>query len=210
MKVTVRKEIETSWKSIAAHENSTPAILKTELQSGDIVHIELKNGRELALDFGRDETGKGFFIFRDCLGERAMNRIDTNTGGWEKSDMRRYANEEFIYLLPDDLQEVIKPTKIVQIIDGERRETMDKLFCMSMTQMFGKGYWSDEEPEDTQIDIFKTERDRVKNLNGKTWWYWLRSADSGSATNFRNVNIGGAADYTGASGSYGVCFGFCV
>lgn len=75
--------------------------------------------------------------------------------------------------------------------------------------MFGKGRWSDREPEDTQLDIFRTERDRVKMCgdNG-TWFWWLRSASS--TLNFYNVNSNGNYDNGNAYTSGGVALGFSI
>jgi len=138
-----------------------------------------------------------------------MNKRATNKGGWAKTEMRRYANSDVFALLPDDLQAVIEPTTIVQIVDGERVETNDKLFCLSRTQVFGKGWLSEKEPEDTQLDIFKSERARVKECgdNG-TWPWWLRSA---YATHyFTSVCTSGSTNYSYANSSDGVALGFSL
>ena len=197
----------------------TPAIVNTtweklkkanHLPSGSIIPVELKNGDKIELDIARDEKGKVFFVFRDCYGKHRMNADWTNKGGWEESEMRKYANEEIFKLLPDELQAVIVPTKIVQLWDGKRRETEDKLFCLSSTQVFGKSsvYSGEQEPEDSQLDIFKTERDRVKNLDGETSCWWLRSAYS--ANSFSRVYSNGGEGYDSAYYSNGLVLGFCL
>ena len=98
-------------------------------------------------------------------------------------------------------------------MDGERVETEDKLFLLSKTQVFGKGRWSDREPEDTQLLCFLREKDRVKECgdNG-TWWWWLRSPEASGSSSFAYVfgHGGGGSSYYYASGSYGVAFGFCL
>ena len=90
-------------------------------------------------------------------------------------------------------------------------ETEDKLFLLSKTQVFGKGRWSDREPEDTQLLCFLREKDRVKECgdNG-TWWWWLRSSEAFGSSSFAYVNYGGISFNAGASNSYGVAFGFCL
>ena len=122
--------------------------------------------------------------------------------------MRQYLNNTVFALLPDELQALIAPTTIVQIVDGERVETEDKLFLLSKTQVFGKGRWSDREPEDTQLLCFLREKDRVKECgdNG-TWWWWLRSPEASSSSSFAFVYIGGTSHTANASVSYGVAFG---
>ena len=207
IKKIVKSEVP-NWEGLKIY--AAEGELNKILDSGDRIPVTLKDGQEIELDVGRDENGKTYFIFRDCLKEtHAMNHDLTNKGGWAATEMRRYANDEVFGLLPDDLQAVIKPTKIVQIVDGEKVETMDKLFCLSYTQVFGHSdYWSEQEPEDTQVDIFATKRDRVKMWNGESWFWWLRSANS--ATNFGIVNSYGISAGSSADYSHGVALGFCI
>lgn len=208
MKIKRMAELEIAgWNEIKQYAEAGK--LNEILNSGDRIPITLKDGQEIELDVGRDKTGKTYFIFHDCLkDEHVMNEEWTNAGGWAATEMRRYANEDVFHLLPGELQAVIEPTKIIQIVNGERVGTLDRLFCLSYTQVFGGIYYSDQEPEDTQIDIFETEKDRVKMIDGETWWWWLRSADY--AGYFRGVNSGGGSDYYNAYSTYGVALGFCV
>ena len=106
--------------------------------------------------------------------------------------MRQYLNNTVFALLPDELQALIAPTTIVQIVDGERVETEDKLFLLSKTQVFGKGRWSEREPEDAQLLCFLREKDRVKECgdNG-TWWWWLRSPEGVRLVVFRHCELHG-------------------
>ena len=96
-------------------------------------------------------------------------------------------------------------------MDGERVETEDKLFLLSKTQVFGKGRWSEREPEDAQLLCFLREKDRVRECgdNG-TWCWWLRSPEASGSSSFATVYAYGySINYT-ASYSYGVAFGFCL
>lgn len=182
------------------------------LHSGDTLGITLKNGEAVTLVVGTDEKGNMFFSTQDCLrDEHRMNSTVTNHGGWEATEMRRYLNEDVFALLPDELQAVIRPTTIVQIVDGKRVETQDKLFLFSATQVFGRGSYSENEPEDTQLDIFRREKDRVKECNTYgTWFWWLRSARSFSYYSF--CSVGGSGNHTNysAGSSYGVALGFSI
>ena len=211
VKVITKTAKWTSWAELK--EFAEAGKLDEVLDSGDNIPVTLKNGEEVSFDVGRDESGKVYFIMHDCMKERKpMNSECTSAGGWEESDMRKYLNKEVIKLLPDELQEIIKPTKIVQIWGGKRRETEDKLFLLSRTQVFGKGKGYEAiEPDDSQIDIFKTERNRVKEREdyGTAFW-WERSPYSGRSNYFCGVGSCGYADYYSASSSYGVAFGFCV
>lgn len=208
MNIITKSFKQATWAELkAAAEAGT---IGEPIQSGDLIPFNLKTGEEVAVRATHDENGKMFFVFEDCLeDEHAMNKQNTTKGGWAACDMRKYLNKTVFALLPDDLQAVIAPTKIVQIVDGERVETEDKLFLFSRTQVFGKGAWSEREPEDTQLACFRRERDRVKECgdNG-TWFWWLRSAYSGNS--FRTVNSSGSYGNGFADGSYGVALGFCL
>ena len=208
MKIKRMAELEIAgWNEIKQYAEAGK--LNEILNSGDRIPITLKDGQEIELDVGRDKTGKTYFIFHDCLkDEHIMNEEWTNAGGWAETEMRRYANEDVFHLLPEELQAVIEPTKIVQIVNGERVETQDKLFCLSYTQVFGGNYCREQEPEDTKIDIFETEKDRVKMVDGETWWWWLRSADY--ADRFRSVSSSGDSNANHANYADGVALGFCI
>lgn len=201
---------QTSWAELKAAAEA--GNLNKVLHSGDTFGITLKNGEAVTLVVGTDEKGNMFFSTQDYLrDEHRMNNTMTNRGGWKATEMRRYLNEDVFALLPDDLQAVIKPTEIVQIVNGKRVETQDKLFLFSATQVFGEGSWSANEPEDTQLDIFRREKDRVKECNTYgTWFWWLRSAGSHDGNDFCAVHANGRYGSYGATGSRGVALGFSI
>ncbi len=219
IKVITKETKWTSWAELKAL--SEAGRLDEVLKSGDNIPVTLKNSEEVSFDVGRDEGGKVYFIMHDCLKEpKPMNSKCTNRGGWEESEMRKYLNEEVIKLLPDELQEIIKPTKIVQVWDGKRRETEDKLFLLSKTQVFGKDKnYEAIEPDDSQIDILGTERSRVKEREGyETTWWWERSPciDCGGSfcidcgSSFCIVYGNGGSSYYYASNPSGVAPAFCI
>ena len=210
MKIITKTEKEITFEMLQeAAKNHT---LKDLLKSGDQIPVTLKSGENVVFTVGRDKTGKTFFFQEDCLDEtRPMNKRNTNTGGWKARDMRKWLNATFFALLPDELQAIIVPRKVVQILNGERVETEDKIFLPSKTQLFGDGPWSEREHEDSQIDIFKTEKSRVKECgdNG-TYWYWTSSPYNGYTYTFCFVSDGGNAINYNANNSYGVAPGFCI
>lgn len=179
---------------------------------GDQIPVTLKNGEEVVFDVTRDENEKIFFVAHDCLNDQhRMNKEWTNEGGWDACEMRAYLNSTVLALLPDEIQEVIAPTTIVQVLNGKRVESVDKLFLLSRTQVFGKGSYTKAEPDDTQLDIFLTERSRVKECgdNG-TWFWWERSPYGGSAGSFCIVGSYGIASNYSANYTIGVAPGFCI
>ena len=208
MQINTSTCFNSTWAEIkAAVENGT---VRELLHSRDQIPVTLKTGEEVIFDVAYDETGKLFFVMHDCMDkEHVMNERWTNAGGWPACDMRRYLNNTVFDLLPDDLQEVIRSTTIKQVIYGESVVCEDKLFLLSRTQVFGKGRWTEKEPDDTQLDIFLTERDRVKLCGDHgTWFWWLRSAYASSY--FNSVYTSGHGNNFSAYNSYGVALGFCI
>lgn len=181
--------------------------LSSALKSGDTIDITLKNGELVTLVVGKDLTGSIFFITKDCLRDKhRMNPTPSIKGGWERCEMRRYLNEDVFTLLPDDLQEVIKPTPIMQIVNGNRVEVQDKLFCLSTTQVFGPDVWTTNGPEDSRIDIFEEKACLVKHSGG----WWLRSIYGNSNGAFYGIVSDAAYNYSIANASRGVAFGFTI
>lgn len=197
---------ETTWAALkAAVDNGTIA-------QGDLIVFNLKNGEEVAVRATQDKNGKWFFVLEDCLAdEHCMNKRPTNKGAWAACDMRQYLNNTVFALLPDELQALIAPTTIVQIVDGERVETEDKLFLLSKTQVFGKGRWSEREPEDARLLCFLREKDRIASSSTRlTSGWWLRSPEASGSSSFAIVDSYGGSGSSYASNPYGVAFGFCL
>lgn len=215
IKVITKEAKWTSWAELKAL--SEAGKLGEVLKSGDNIPVTLKNGEKVSFDVGKDKSGKIYFVMHDCLKEnKPMNDDCTNKGGWEKSDMRRYLNEEVIELLPDELRKIIKPTKIVQVWDGERRETEDKLFLLSKTQVFGKiERYKPTEPIDSQIDIFENQRERVKECEEveeleDVYFWWLRTPTSGYSYGVCDIYSDETVASLYASFSCGVAPAFCI
>ncbi len=145
------------------------------------------------------------FVFKDALGDARMNEDATNAGGYYKSKGRRHVLEEIYPHLPPELREIIEPRPLVETIDGERVEYADPLWIPSGTDVFGplKG-WYAEEPDSVQLEIFKTERGRVKERGGETVFWWLRSPYRSRSATFVRVYTGGAVG--GASAYLSLAF----
>lgn len=212
MKIRTWTEKESTWAELKAL--SEAGKLGEVLKSGDNIPVTLKNGEEVSFDVGKDENGKIYFVMHNCLKEtKPMNGGCTNKGGWEESDMREHLNKKVINLLPDELRKIIKPTKIVQVWDGKRRETEDKLFLLSRTQAFGKHEnYKAIEPNDSQIDIFENQRERVKECEEveEVYCWWLRSPYCGDFGSFCYVFTCGAVGSISPYCSFGVAPAFCI
>lgn len=177
----------------------------------DKLAIELKNGERVNAVCGGYINEKCVrFVLEDCLAERwRMNDTSTNKGGYLKSEGRRHVLEDILPLFPDELAEAFAPRFMSEEIDGERHEYADTLWLPSATDVFGAGEWWNEEPDSVQLEIFKRERDRVKeHIGDGTWFWWLRSPDASGSNGFVSVDTDGTVSYYYASYSYGFAPGF--
>lgn len=213
MSATIRKWKKESieWAELAAHAESGQ--LQEHLQERDEITYTDKNGDSRTVVAAKVTPNGALFILKDMAYEaRIRDRLDGNDLSWEGADLRRQLNSTDLELLPDDLAAVITPRKITQVIGGKTVVTDDKLWLPSATELFGKGsrYAACDGPDEEQLPIFQTEGDRVKCLNGETWWYWSRSPLSSSASTWCLVGIIGSASSNDASISIGVAFGFLI
>lgn len=169
--------------------------LKKEISSGrglevirpfDKFTIELKNGEHVnAVCAGYVNETRARFVLEDCLADKwQMNKTATNKGGYLKSEGRRHVLEDILPLFQDELAAAFEPRPMSETLDGELHEYADTLWIPSATDVFGAGDWWNEEPDSFQLEIFKRERDRVKEVAGETWFWWLRSPRSSYSTIF--------------------------
>ena len=177
----------------------------------DKLAIELKNGERVNAVCGGYINEKCVrFVLEDCLAERwRMNDTSTNKGGYLKSEGRRHVLEDILPLFPDELAEAFAPRFMSEEIDGERHEYADTLWLPSATDVFGAGEWWNEEPDSVQLEIFKRERDRVKeHIGDGTWFWWLRSPAASYSSIFVYVYAGGTVYFSTAGCSGGFATGF--
>lgn len=184
------------------------------LRVGDEIDCTLKDGTDVTFvvahidPYGENEAA---FVLKDCLPERhVMNKEWTNKGGWRDSDMRKHLKEKIYPLLPDELKAHIVTRTIVQEHNGEELKSDDDIWLLSETEVFGcdDDYESDVDIGDVHFDLFCDERSRVKQIDGETVLYSLRSPWSSNAAPFANVSGNGGESNSSASNSYGVSFGF--
>lgn len=172
--------------------------------------IELKSGEHVnAVCAGYVNEKRTRFVLEDCLAEKwRMNDTPTNKGGYLKSEGRRHVLKDILPLFPDELAEVFEPRPMSETIDGELHEYADTLWIPSATDVFGAGDWWNEEPDSFQLEIFKRERDRVKEVAGETWFWWLRSPRASTSYFFVIVYTDGTVYDYNANRSLGFAPGF--
>lgn len=116
-----------------------------------------------------------------------MNAIDTNAGGWEKSELRQKMNSGKIWnLMPSDFQSKVMAVKKLSnnVGGGDENKnaavtaTSDKLFLLSYSEIAPTSYWASypwTSSEGTQYEAFKGKVTENYNPNsaiaiGSGWW----------------------------------------
>lgn len=150
------------------------------------------------------------FVFKDCLREMwKMNKTATNKGGYLNSEARRHVLEDILPHFPAELRDALAPRHLAEVIDGETHDYTDTLWLPSATDVFGSGDWWNEEKDSFQLPIFKTERDRVKEVGDiGTYIWWLRSPSAGNSYYFVYVRTDGTVNDNYVIYSYGFAPGF--
>ncbi len=163
-----------------------------EICVGDQINVKLHGfGRFTAT--AQKVTDKGIlFLFDEVIARHPMNESNTNNGGFDGSDMKRWLNEVVLRAFPDKLRSKI--TEITLPTYGE---------------IFGHDddFYENFEPDnDVQFEMMKRRGNRVCDFEDDWCWWWLRNAtkESVSSALFARVNGVGSSFYSTASASLGV------
>lgn len=165
----------------------------------DELEIELVDGSTVTAVFGGLVGAlTGRFAIKDAMGEAPMFKGKFYGAGYINGYARRYVLEELLPRFPAEVRELFAPRSFAENIGGELVEYADTLYLPRATDIFGAGkWWNDIDPGAVQLEIFKRERDRVKEFGDKgTWPYWTSSVFAGLSSGFCFVGADGAAyDY---------------
>lgn len=197
--LTLRKneKVTASWKKIKDAVDSGVH----DLHIGDVVEETLKNGETVELvvvDVGEDFVR---FESQDCVGGKniAWNEND-NTGGFSRSDAKKYLDNTIWELLPEALKSVISKTERKQKNGDEVETYAVRLFLPAASEVFEDedNCYGDEgvyEP----LEYYKDRRNRMKGEGkGKdTCNWWLASAYSGNSSYVCYVSYDGGAGCNG-------------
>lgn len=222
-----------SWAEIAEIAKAGRAACVFNI--GDEKTITLSTGEKITLvilgffhDTYEDTSYTITFGMKNCLATRyQMNASNTNVGGWESSKMRTSVMPTLLSQLPADLQSVIKSV-YKKTSAGNKSTTItttnDKLFLLSEVEVNGTTATTYAD-EGEQYAYFKRNGGYVQygndgyypngikalsNGDGDSYVWWLRSPNVTYTNIFRCVYGDGGVDYSPASNSFGVSFGFCV
>ena len=195
------------------------------LEGENRIHFQLgktalSGGTDVALcDSHYNNTGGGF----------RMNTGNSNSGGWESSNMRTAIcgtslssySGTIIAVIPAALRAVLKSvTKYTNNIGNSSAAsavtaTTDYFFLLSEYEVFGSTTYanSNEASKQAQYSYYSAGNSKVKynhsaTSTAVTWW--LRSPYASYSTRFVGVNTDGTVDYYTALYSRGFAPGFCV
>lgn len=163
-----------------------------EICVGDQITVRLSGFGKFTATAQR-VTDKGIlFLFDEVIARHPMNETNTNEGGFDKSDMRRWLRETVLPAFPEKLR-----TRIREIT------------LPTYGEIFGHDdfYENFEPDDDEQFELMKRRGNRVCDFEDDWWcWWWLRNATkrSVSSANFAAVGGSGGAGCNVASGSGGV------
>ena len=163
-------------------------------------------------DGSRTKAGITFQLV-DCLNTTySMNGSGTNVNGWRGSTMRTSTMATLLNQLSSDLKSVLKFVNKVTSKGNKQSSletTSDKLFLLSEIEIFGATQYS-YAGEGKRYEYYTAGNSTIKKVNGSANAWWERSPHSGDTGNFCFVYDDGSANFSNASDSYGVSFGFCV
>lgn len=163
------------------------------IQEGDQILIPLAEMGEFTATAYKVTDKGALFIFDEYVASQPMNKKNTNKGGFEKSDLKKWMDSVLFMAFPDWLRDRISDLSIPTVVE-----------------MFGhEDEWDNEhfEPDtDEQLPLMKERKNRVAYLKNELEWGWLRNAmkKEYSSANFADVNYYGRTTSDGASHSGGV------
>lgn len=193
---------------------------------GDSIQFTLKDNSVFSMDVvGLNIYGcnTAVLVSTDILPTKCpFNKYDENTKKcvWYNSELRRYLNEDFIKLLPDEFVKLILARSITQSVivpeydyfnrDGhsfkyltrelkKEFETVDKLWIPSQTELFNEfnniNNSSNIDINDRHFPLFNDNKTRIKRFNGKIEWYPTRTPRHRSDNSFRYVGMDGGLTF---------------
>ena len=153
------------------------------------------------------------FGLHDCYGTTyPMNSSsNTNSTGWDGSKMRTETLTAILAKMPVNIQNGIRAVNKLTATSGTSstiKTASDKLFTFSEMEVYGSATKS-YSGEGKQYDYYKAGNSKVKKVGSTASWWWLRSPYKNDRSSFCEVNKDGSVSNRYASGSSGVCFGFC-
>ena len=222
-------------------KNGTSSVVyakaRAAMDAGTTWSVKLTNGKPLTYriigidhDDSADGSGKAglTFLTTSTNISSRMNATDTNTGGWEKSELRAKMNSGEIWnLVPSDFQSKVKSVKKLTNNagggsankDAAVTATSDKFFLLSNSEIVESSYalWASDcswiSNEGSQYEAFKGKV--TNNFSGNdclkiVYGGWERSVQPNQPTVFLQIDgIGNPSDSWYASQPANIYPAFC-
>ena len=158
------------------------------------------------------------WTFRNVVLQKRMNATDTNAGGYETSELKKYLDEVFEAGLGNALGSSGYLYTIMRAISkkGATGFVTNTVFLPTEVEVFGVPTCGDDQiawNTNIQYPIYRDSSFyRVKKYNGSRDWWWEGTPAASDSTSFCYVNNGGGASaHHLASGNYcGVAPAFCT
>ena len=189
--IEIRKhnDIMTTWAELKDAIRAGSSLLNV----GDEIDIELKTGEKVTLVCERAGHRSATFFTKNLLEDTHCMSVNwAAENGEQLSTMEAYLGKLFLSL-PDDLQKVVA----------------EPLRLLREKEVFGKNKYGNKEACEV-LPRYSEKENRVKTLTGVPFPYWLSTPYVKGTTSFCRTDSGGSDSYSGASYSYGVCFGFDI
>ena len=149
--------------------------------------------------------------FTKNIESQPFNSVDKNVGGWKNSKLRTYANTNMYNYLPDELKNLIIPTKVISGHGSTTGETnlvsTDYMYLPSSVELYGTSVRDTLSANETkQFDLYRLLNVSTSNYTelANETSYYLRSASSSDTTDFNYVNYNGKSSYIDSSSVQGV------
>ncbi len=169
------------------------SVLPADIKVGDQIIIPLGDLGTFTATAQKVTDGKVLFIFDDYVTKRPMNENNSNEGGYEKSDLRKWIEKDLFKMFPAVI-----------------RDRISELSIPTLGEICG---WDDEWAReyieadgDKQLPLMKQRRNQVAYYDNEIEWGWLRNVtkEEFPSAYFAVVYNSGNAGCYRASGSCGV------
>ncbi len=153
-----------------------------DIKVGDQIEIPLKDMGTFTATAQQITDDGILFMFDDCVTRRSMNSECTNKGGYEKSELRKWVENDLFDAFPDYL-----------------KSKMSNLTLPTYGQMFGHDDWYEQaiEPDnDEQLPLMKIRKNRVVDYENDYTSYWVKNATKKSYSSGGFASVAGIGDAT--------------
>lgn len=137
-----------------------------DIQIGDQIKIPLKDFGIFTATAHQITKDSAIFMFDDCFTKRQVNSEASNKGGFEKSDLKKWLNQDLTRAFPENIRSQISDITLPSI-----SQICGKKCCINTIDVKRAFEDDGDEPFPLMDDI----RNRVGCLDKNLVWMWLRN-----------------------------------